>query len=384
MENKKWYTLLFVLLGMVGVVFINRHKINVHKYICKRCRNLPKESIAVGNENIEVELYTVSKEHQNITYQTYGTIIGHCETPIMFEHGAHISFISSSREVAKGQVIIALDTSTEEWKKKSLVAHLENKKKKLVRMKKLFENHIASANDLEQLETEIIELESRIEELNIKISQMSMRAVEDGYFFLNNTASETGIMVQARQQLGYFFSKKKYIKYYVPQDLLKHMHDKETLKVIFFPDFNGAAPALEAQMEVSLENFRPLIANENEHKNSLCEGLALLKESNLPPYLLNQNGKVVITFNEEESYTLVPEIALLNRGIKTFVYVVQNQKAILTEIEIMEPAEGGYVKIKEKYLSPATTIVLRGINKIYHTATVYGATPLNKKQMQKN
>jgi len=373
MENKKGYfgAVIFILIiGVEGYFIYN--KTNLHVFFCrqkKKIKPVLEKSIAV-NEKIYVELYKVEKEEKDIIFDTYGTIVGDCEYPIIFENSGKISYISPERQVEKGEILLSLDVEAEECRKKGIEAALDAKQKKLERTKDLVKNNIVSISDLQQLEAEIAELESKIEEIDIRIKQMSILAVEDGYFFLNNSSSSVGALVNARQQIGWFFSKKKFIKFFLPHEFLKYIKEEEVLKVMFFPEFSSSATPLEGEFKISLEYLRPLMAPENEYKNSLCEGLAQLKNLDIPPYYLNQNGKIHITFNRKEPYVLVPEIAVFNRGIKNFVYVVQDGRAILTEIEIIGPVENGFFKVGMQYLSGNTTIVLRGLNKVQHMSEV--------------
>jgi hypothetical protein len=395
MERKKWYkfswctsllkrcyfalgniVIFFLIIFIVFESYAVYKKINIHSYFCKKNKIL-KEQVEEKDKIVHVELYKVSKEERNIVYNTYGTVIGAYEAQIIFEHGGEVVYISNNRKIKKGDLIIALDTSGEQAKKKSIEFALDIKKKKLDRTSQLVKNNILSLSDVEQIKIEISELEGRLVELDTKIKQMSIYALEDGYFYFNNTIV-IGSNLQPRQHVGMFFSEKKFIKCFIPHEFLRYLTEEadkpkkeEKLTVLFFPEYNSSSEPLKGHLNISLESLRPLSAAENEHKNALCEGWAVLEDNNIPPYFLNQSGKVNIKFNSKESYISVPEIAVFNRGIKHFVYVIQDGIALLTEVEIMGPAESGNFKVKSP-LSDGDVIVLRGINQVTHMGKVKG------------
>lgn len=372
-KKKKSYIFLSLLLGLLGIIifeiYIIYNKINIFTYFSNK-----KQVILDNNKEVVVELYTVSLEEKNIIYNTYGSIVGEFEADLAFVYvpeGGTINYIAPKREVTKGELLISLDTILEESRKSSFETNLEIKKKKLENVQKLVKNGILSPNDEAQLKGEIAELISKLYEVEVRIKRMSLYAIQDGYFFLNNNTSAVGAHVKANQPVGHFFSKKKFIKFYLPHEFLNYIiKEKEILEVLFFPEYNNSSEPLKGRLHISLETLRPLTNNENENKNSLCEGLAELDKEDIPPYFLNQAGKISIKFNYKESYILVPEIAVFNRGIKSYIYTVQDGFAILTEIEVMGPAEKGFFKINKNSLSDNVTIVLRGLNKIHHMTKV--------------
>lgn len=384
MNKQKWYLKLiniFIILLLVFIFFESYFllkKINVHNYFCKNIVNVTNKSNNEENKPILVELYKISKEDSNITYDTYGTIIGEYECPILFEQGGIINYISENRYVNKGDLLISLDTTTEEARLASLEKNLDFKKSKLIRTQKLIKNNILSINEEEQLEIEISEIESKIIETQQRIKNMKLYAVTDGYFFLNNTGNKVNGQVQGRQQIGYFFSHKKFIKFFLPHEFLKYLVNEGTindnLDVLFFPDFDSNIEPLKGKLKLSVnnDNLRPLTLQENEHKNAVCESLAELNSDDKLSiqYFYNRTGKVHLTFNCQESHILIPEIAVFNRGVKSYIYVVQDNMAILTEIEIVGTTKNGMFKINNSNINENTVIVLRGLNKVHHMSKI--------------
>lgn len=380
MDKQKSYKLINILMMLLLVfIFFEGYfvikKSNIHKYFCK---NTKISELLNEDNKISVELYKISKENNNLTYDTYGTIVGEYECPIIFEHGGIISFISENRYVNKGDLLISLDTSAEEARLESLEKTLEFKNSKLSRTQKLVKNNILSINDEEQLESEILEIKSKIIEIEKHIKSMQIFAVTDGYFFLNNTANKVGGQIQGRQQIGYFFSKKKFIKFFLPHEFIKYLSDEgngnDDLDILFFPDFDNNLEPLKGKLKLSInnDNLRPLTLQENEHKNAVCESFAELNsEDKLAiQYFYNRTGKIHLTFNYKESYILIPEIAVFYRGVKSYVYVVQDGMAILTEIEIIGSTKNGMFKIKNTNIDENTVIILRGINKVHHMSKI--------------
>lgn len=368
----------FLLILFIFEIFLVIKKINIHSYFCKKPLDL--ENKIQTEEIVQVDLYRVTTKSNKIVYDTYGTIIGEYECPIMFEVGGNIKYISPNKYVKKDEIIISLDTTTENAKLNSLQTLLHIKQSKLARTQKLVKNNILSINEEEQVISEISELESRIIEIEQKIKNMTIYAVTDGYFFLNNTANKINGQIPSRQQIGYFFSHKKFIKFYLPHEFTKYLNHNEKLNILFFPDFDISKEALKGQLNLSTnyDNIRPLTLQENEHKNSLCECLGELEDNNnennnLPiQYFYNRTGKIHLTFNQEESYILIPEIAVYTRGVKNYVYVIQDNIALLTEIEIISTDESGMFKIKSNNINNNTVIVLRGLNKIHHMSKIKG------------
>jgi hypothetical protein len=382
MDKQKWYLKLINIFIILLLVFISFEtylvlkKINIHNYFCKNI-NINKQDL-INNQPVTVELYKISKEDNNITYDTYGTIVGEYECPIIFEQGGNINYISENRYVKKGDLLISLDSISEEAKLLSLQKNLDFKNAKLARVQKLVKNNILSINEEENLESEIAELESKIVEIEQRIKSMKLYAVTDGYFFLNNTANKINGHVPGRQQIGYFFSHKKFIKFFLPHEFIKYLANEgssnDTLDVLFFPDFNNNIEPLKGKLKLSSnnDNLRPLTVQENEHKNAVCESLAELdsEEKLSIQYFYNRTGKIHLTFNYKESYILIPEIAVYNRGVKNYVYVVQDNMAILTEVEIIGTTKNGMFKIKSGNISDNTVIILKGLNKVHHMSKI--------------
>jgi hypothetical protein len=382
MNKQKWYlesTNILMILLLTFIFFESYlvvRKTNIHNYFCKKITKIVDES--EDKTPALVELYKISREDSNITYDTYGTIVGEYESPITFEYNGIINNISENRHVKKGDLLISLDTTTEEIRLSSLEKNLEFKKLKLNRTQKLIKNNILSINEEEQLMVEIYELESKIAETKKQIKNMKLYAITDGYFFLNNTANKIGAQVIGKQQIGYFFSHKKFIKFFLPHEFIKYLNNEgnDILDVLFFPDFDNNMEPLKGSLKLSTknDNIRPLILQENEHKNAVCESLAELNsEDKLSvQYFYNRSGKIHLTFNYKESHILIPEIAVQTRGVKNYVYVVQDGMAILTEIEIVGTAKNGMFKIKSNNIDENTVIILQGQNKINHMSKVKG------------
>ena len=382
MDKKKWYLNLIniFIIFLLVVVSIESYfvlkKTNIQNYFYKKPIKIA-DKIDVDNKPVIVELYKISKEENNITYDTYGTIIGEYECPIIFEQGGIIKYISENKYVKKGDLLISLDTGSDESKLDSFKKKLEFQKSKLERVQKLVKNNILSINDEEQLATEIIETESKIVEIKEKMKNMKLYAVTDGYFFLNNTANKVGGQV-GRQQIGYFFSHKKFIKFFLPHEFIKYLsnggRENDTLDILFFPDFDNNTEPLKAKFKFSVNNnnLRPLTSQENEHKNAACEALGELDaEDKLSiQYFYNRTGKVHVTFNYKESCILIPEISVVVRGVKNYVYIVQDNTAILTEVEILGTGKDGMFKIKNNNIKEGTVIVLRGSSKVGHMSKI--------------
>jgi RND family efflux transporter MFP subunit len=378
MKQIKWYSIFSFLILLISIeIYIIYNKNNTILYtFFYNILHQKKLQIPINNEKLSkqqdeivfVELFTVEEESKKITFDTYGQITGAHESMISFEIPGKIKYLLSSKKVQKDDVLITLDTAIEESELRGLEFLLDIKNKKLKRVTKLNKSGLYSISEVEQLEAEIVDIKIRIEQNHLKIQQKIIKAPCDGYTIFNASVAE-GAMISSRQQLGLFISEKKIVTCLLPQIYLPYMREGETLQAFFFPEFNEQLEPIKGEIKVCLEDIKPL-ANTHEHKNSLCEIYVRLNDNNLPPYYLNETGKIYIIFNKYESYILVPEIAIVYYNTKTYVYVVQDSHAIFQEVEIIAPAENGFVKIKNTSLNKGTIIILRGLNKIYHMCKV--------------
>lgn len=381
MNEKKWYhdKLNIFLIFLIIIISIESYLVVEKKFLTKYFQKNAVNTNIIKETPI-VELYKVSSEEINITYDTYGTIVSEYENNITFNTtDGIINFINENRYVRKGDLLVSLNTAVMEARLESLSTSLLLKNKKLERMKKLVKNNILSISEEEQLEMEIAEIESKIVETEEAIKNMKIFAVTDGYFFLNNTANKVGAYVSHKQSVGYFFSHEKYIKFYLPHEFTKYFIGgkngaDELLEILFFPDFDNSGVPIKGKLRFSLNNdkLRPLTPQENEYKNSLCECFGeLTDESKMAiQHFTNRSGKIHIKFNHKESYIMIPEIAVLQRGAKNFVYIVQDNMAILTEVEIIGTAENNMFKIKAGVVANNTVIILKGLNKVHHMSKI--------------
>jgi hypothetical protein len=381
MNEKKWYSdklnifLIFLILIISIEIFFVMNKGILKKYFHKEIKteNIIKETPIV-------ELYKVTAESINMTYDTYGTIVSEYENNILFNTtDGIVNFINENRYVKKGDMLISLDTTVMEARLESLKTTLNLKNKKLERTKKLVKSNILSISEEEQLEIEIAEIESKIVETEQNIKNMKIFAVTDGYFFLNSNANKVGANVSHKQNIGYFFSSKRYIKFYLPHEFTKYFKNEtsgedEILDILFFPDFDNTGVPIKGSLKFSNNNdkLRPLTPQENEYKNSLCECFGELdnKDEISIQNFTNRSGKIHLKFNYKESYIMIPEIAVQQRGAKNFVYVVQDNMTILTEVEIIGTAENNMFKIKPGSISNNTVIILKGLNKVHHMTKI--------------
>lgn len=353
------------------------HNLIFHKG--KKQAVLPQDINKEIDEIVYVEVYKVAKEDTEVTFDTYGTIIGQQEQSISFDTGGKIVFISDVRKVKKGDVYLSLDTSQLQWKKDGYMAQLIAKKNYLKRLKELHKSDLASITQLEEVKKDVATIESTLGEIEVQMSNMILTAPCDGYFFVKNIASNVGAVVQPRQELGYFFSAKKQIKFYIPHSYLMDLKPEEEIRVIFFPDFDGNQQPVEGILTYNLKYIRPISANESEHNPQMCEAVAdILKEESISPMFYNQNGKIRLMFNKINNYCLIPEIAVITRGAKSFVYVVQDNRAVLLEIQPLGTNKQGYVRVQQPDISEDTVIVLRGLNKVSHMSKVKITDSLTK------
>lgn len=373
---KKTGKSLYILFGIgvctsLGLYFLIEKKDFLHSIskIFFTPKNKVEKNLEENDNNVELAL--VEQEDKPVTFDTYGTIIGKQEQVIIFDTGGKIAYISDNRYAKKDDVYISLDTTQLDLKKKSTEAQLYFKKNCLNRLQELKTHNMSSISQIEETQKDIVALENQIKEINIQIQSMILRAPSDGYFFVKNTASAVGSVIQARQEIGYFFSQQKQIKFLIPHSFLYNLQPNEQIKVLFFPDFDNNHKPVEGTFKFNLKFIRPMTSNENEHNNSVCEVIAdLIENEDVPPMFYNQNGKIRVIFQQMSSYCLIPEIAVLNRGVKSFVYVIQDNIAILTEIKILGTTPDGYVKVCQNDIIPGTTIVLRGIYKIHHMSKI--------------
>lgn len=366
--NKKFYSKNFskIYLEKINSYYFNCLQIfkkNFYLLKKKNSKDLKLEENNMEN-NRKIELYLVPLKSSYITFKTYGNMTSLCEMPLQFDNGGKISFVNSSRFLKKGDLILKINSSIEEKKCEKFKQILLIKKEKLTRLELLNTEELISLNEIEQIKVEILDIETRILECEQQIIRNCIYAPEEGFFWLeNNILPETS--VNHRQNLGYFFSKKKIIKFQIPYEYLNLINANTKIKLLFQPS-NNSGNTYEASGSISLKSFKPLLPiNENEHQSQFCEVNFPFEETNTSTYEVNQSGEVTVEMDKIEEYFEVPEICVFNRGLKNYVYLIQNNYIILKEIEIIGQ-ENGFFKIEKNSLPLNCQLILRGINQVKH------------------
>ncbi|MFA9461351.1 efflux RND transporter periplasmic adaptor subunit [Thiohalorhabdus methylotrophus] len=219
----------------------------------------------------------------------------------------------SGRRVRKGELLVALNTSTEEAELDRLQAQKDLAETQLRRVRELRSKNQTSQAEVDQAAAEVETLSAQIARERTIIDKMNIRAPFSGVVGIRKvdlgqyvSPGTDLVNLQALQPL--------YVDFTLPQQNLRHIREgmPVELTVDTYPDrtFRGEITALDPRVAQSTRNFAVRATLEN-------------KEKRLRPGMF---ADVAVQLPEQREVVTLPKTAITSQPYGDSVFVVQEKK----------------------------------------------------------
>lgn len=269
---------------------------------------------------MQVNAFIVSEQSISNSISTVGSLLPNEEVEIMSALNGNVQSINfqEGKAVAKGQLLVQIDSR--EWKSqlKSSEIKLQNLKKEYQRKKEIQKLNGISLEELEKTETQIAAEEATIEQLKVKIDYAEIRAPFSGFVGLRQI-SPGAYVLQGQKIVKIVSNNPIKIEFSVPAEFANQLALNSKINVVSkstFDTIQSTIYAKDPSMDQSTRNVKVrALANNSQNK-----------------YLPGDFVEVLINLQELKSILLVPISALVPKINEQTVYVVKDGMAIETTV----------------------------------------------------
>jgi len=313
-------------------------------------------------EVAQVKVDTVTEE-----VSTIGTLKPDESVVIKSEVAGHIQAIEfiEGQKVEAGAPLILLDASEYKALLEQNNATLVLNKQSYDRIKDLFNKQLTSRQTLDEAKSKLDESKAKLAVDKVRLDKMTIKAPFSGILGLREVSQGAYIIPdQPLVRLDKLDTIK--LDFKVPEIYLSKINRGQTVTVILdsFPakEFTGKVYAMDLAVEE--------------------ESRTLLLRAKLPnPNLELQGGlfaRVKLVLSQREKALLIPEQAIVPQGGDSFVFKIQEDKAILTKIKLGQRRTGDVEVIEG--LNANDFVITAGQMKLRPNATVTIVTPPQEKK----
>jgi membrane fusion protein (multidrug efflux system) len=276
----------------------------------------------------------------------------------------HIEF-AEGQKVEAGASLISLDASEYKALLEQNNAALVLNKQSYDRTKDLFAKQLTSHQALDEARSKLDESKAKLAVDKVRLDKMTIKAPFSGILGLREVSQGAYIIPgQTLVRLDKLDTIK--LDFRIPEVYLSKINRGQTVTVTLdsFPgkEFAGKVYAMDLAVEE--------------------ESRTLLLRAKLPnPNLELQGGlfaRVKLVLSQREKALLIPEQAIVPQGGDSFVFKIQEDKAILTKIKLGQRRTGDVEVIEG--LNAGDLIVTAGQLKLRPNATVAIVTPPQEKK----
>ena len=299
----------------------------------------------------KVETYTVQATFFKQPVQLVGTLKAHREALLTAPSAGVLTrvFVKEGARVKKGQILASLDNESSLRKSLSdTLISVKNKKTRLERVQKLYEQDDLSLKDLEEAQNELAEARRNYHRIEHELANTEFKAPFDGECGLFR--AEVGTYVQAASPIVAVYDTSSFGVYFsVPENMLGELKVGQKLKI--------------KNHEAILSSFE----NRLDSKNHLAYAKASLEKC--PGCVIGAKVPVELEFKTEQNLISVPSEAVFLKNSNSYVYKIINKKAILTPVKTGERAKKKIAILEG--LKTGEQIILRGQSRISNDDPVY-------------
>jgi len=276
-------------------------------------------------------------------------------TKILFENG---------QEVKEGDLLIELDTDTEQANLHSAEAEADLARTVYERTRRLRANNTVPQSDLDAAESQLRKMTALVEQLKATIRKKQINAPFSGRLgirevnlgqFVNN-----GDKIVSLQSLDPI-----YVDFLLPQQLIAALQSGQKLQVItdVYPGevFEGTLTAVNAEIDPVTRNIR-------------LQGTLPNADGRLRPGMF---GRVLLSLGEADQVTSIPATAVISATYGDSVFVIKEEtgedgtKRQVAEQRFIRTgrAKGDFIAVTEG-LQPGETVVSAGAFKLRNGSSV--------------
>lgn len=258
-------------------------------------------------------------------------------------------FVEEGARVKKGQILAGLDNESN--KRKSLADSkitLDNKKKRLARVKKLYQQGDLSLKDLEEAQNDLASAQNSTHQIEHELAGTEFKAPFNGQCGLFR--AEVGSYISTGSPVVAVYDTSSFGVYFsVPENLLSELKVGQKIKV--------------KNHEATLTSFE----NRLDSKNHLAYAKAKLDQC--PDCTIGSKVSVELSLQGDKKMLSVPSEAVFLKNANSFVYRVVNKKAVLTPVTTGERAKKQIAILNG--LNIGDIVILRGHGRISNDDPVY-------------
>jgi membrane fusion protein (multidrug efflux system) len=276
-------------------------------------------------------------------------------TKIHFENG---------QEVKEGDLLVELDTQTEEANLRSAEAEADLARTVYERTRMLRANNTVPQSEMDTAESNLRKMNALVEQLKSTIRKKQVRAPFGGQLGIREVNLgqfvDNGDKIVSLQSLDPIF-----VDFLLPQQLLSQVAPGSRLRVLtdVYPgtSFGGELTAVNAEIDPVTRNIR-------------LQGTLQNPEGLLRPGMF---GRVILSLGEDEEVTAIPLTAIVAATYGDSVFVVTEKagedgdQQLVAEQRFIRTgrSEGDFVAVKEG-LQPGETVVSAGAFKLRNGAAI--------------
>ena len=276
-------------------------------------------------------------------------------TKILFENGA---------EVQEGDLLVELDTDTEQANLRSAEAEQQLARTVYERTRRLRENSTVPQSDLDAAESQLRKMTALVEQLKATIRKKQLNAPFSGRLGIRE--ANLGQFVNQGDKIVSLQSLDPiYVDFLLPQQLLSQLVPGSELRVVtdVYPDkvFEGQLTAANSEIDPVTRNIR-------------LQGTLKNPGGLLRPGMF---GRVMLSLGEAEEVTAIPVNSVITATYGDSVFVVEEKTGENGEKQLVANqrfirtgrSEGDFVAVTEG-LKPGETVVTAGAFKLRNGSVI--------------
>jgi membrane fusion protein (multidrug efflux system) len=276
-------------------------------------------------------------------------------TKILFENGA---------EVQEGDLLVELDTDTEQANLRSAEAEQQLARTVYERTRRLRENSTVPQSDLDAAESQLRKMTALVEQLKATIRKKQLNAPFSGRLGIRE--ANLGQFVNQGDKIVSLQSLDPiYVDFLLPQQLLSQLVPGSELRVVtdVYPDkvFEGQLTAANSEIDPITRNIR-------------LQGTLKNPGGLLRPGMF---GRVMLSLGEAEEVTAIPVNSVITATYGDSVFVVEEKTGENGEKQLVANqrfirtgrSEGDFVAVTEG-LKPGETVVTAGALKLRNGSVI--------------
>jgi membrane fusion protein (multidrug efflux system) len=326
----------------------------------------PKRGPRPPRKSIAIETVIVNPRTLESKISAVGTVLSNESVTIKPEVAGIINTIGfeEGNKVEEGKILFTLDTDLLKAEYEEVEANYNFAASVFERAKKLKEDGVIPSEEFDDRLRAYLNAKSRLNTLSTRLKKHSIKAPFHGT--LGSRTVSIGDYVGVGESLVNLedLSQVK-VEFFVPQRFINRLSQGQLVRV--------SIGSLSQFYEGTIYLIEPKL--DPETRSALVKAKIPNPENVLKPGMF---CTVTIVIKTIENALAVPLEARVSRGEKHFLYVVEEDKAVMREVQLGIFAEGS-IEITEG-LNPGDRVIVAGLQKIVPGAFVQEAGDISTNQ----